>query len=308
MDHKPSNFHQGEKTMQEIAGELDQAFHNGSVIANAIMPGAVKFIARQRMVYVGSVDKDGWPWATFVIGEEQFAHADTDRRGITLDLRKVILNPSDTLWQNLHHDKRLGLLFLELATRRRLRVNATVNNHSDKTLHAVVEESYPNCPKFIQKRHLGNIVAKNATHQYVSTSTSLTATMGEIISTADTFFVASVLPDGHVDMSHRGGKPGFVIREDDTSLLIPDYPGNSMFNTLGNFVTNPRAGLLFYDFASNQAVQIRGSVTILHDQANKADLTGGTKRWWRVQIEETCLWDVPATMHWEFLDSSPFNP
>ena len=59
---------------------------------------------------------------------------------------------------------------------------------------------------------------------------------------ADTFFVASAHAERGVDASHRGGLPGFVRVLGDRTLEIPDYPGNSMFNTLGNPAADPRAG------------------------------------------------------------------
>ena len=58
-------------------------------------------------------------------------------------------------------------------------------------------------------------------------------------------------------MSHRGGKPGFVGVQGDT-LAIPDFRGNRFYNTLGNLLGDPRAGLLFVDFASGDILQIQG--------------------------------------------------
>ena len=61
----------------------------------------------------------------------------------------------------------------------------------------------------------------------------------------DTFFVASYADDGDdaarrgVDVSHRGGRPGFVQVDGDV-LTIPDFAGNFHFNTLGNLLVNPR--------------------------------------------------------------------
>ena len=83
-----------------------------------------------------------------------------------------------------------------------------------------------------------------------------------LIAAADTFFVASrsrpeVGSGGGLDMSHRGGRPGFVGVHGDT-LAIPDFRGNRFFNTLGNLLGDPRAGLLFVDFASGDLLQLQG--------------------------------------------------
>ena len=87
-----------------------------------------------------------------------------------------------------------------------------------------------------------------------------------LIAACDTFFVASrsrpeVGAEGGLDMSHRGGRPGFVGVHGDT-LAIPDFRGNRFYNTLGNLLGDPRAGLIFIDFASGDILQLQGTVTI----------------------------------------------
>src|SRR5262245_8801280 len=143
----------------------------------------------------------------------------------------------------------VGLLFIELATRRRLRVNGIVGKRLGDALWIRVAEAYPNCPKYIQRRELVSAAdEKPAPHPAPSAEgTVVDESLARLIRDADTFFVASAHPNGSVDCSHRGGKPGFITVEGNT-LHIPDYPGNSMFGTLGNLVLNPRAGLTFIDF------------------------------------------------------------
>ena len=68
------------------------------------------------------------------------------------------------------------------------------------------------------------------------------------ITAADTFFVATHAAGLGADVSHRGGHPGFVSVTDEGRLTWPDYPGNSMYMTLGNLELEPRAGLLFLDW------------------------------------------------------------
>src|SRR5207344_1303268 len=87
---------------------------------------------------------------------------------------------------------------------------------------------------------------------------TLSSDAARVVSGADTFFIASASAHAQtesgaegVDVSHRGGKPGFIRlteEEGHTVLTSPDFRGNFLFNTLGNLVTNPRAGLLFVDF------------------------------------------------------------
>ena len=79
-------------------------------------------------------------------------------------------------------------------------------------------------------------------------------------------------------MSHRGGKPGFVGVTGDT-LAIPDFRGNRFYNTLGNLLGDPRAGLLFIDFASGDILQLQGRVTI--DWHPEGSGPAGAERLWR---------------------------
>jgi hypothetical protein len=111
-----------------------------------------------------------------------------------------------------------------------------------------------------------------------------------------------------VDASHRGGNSGFVKIVDDQTLRIPDYQGNSMFNTLGNFTANPRAGLIFLDFESHRTLQLIGRPEILYDVEGSGEETGGTNRYWQFHIERWLEIDHAPQLVWEFLDASPYNP
>jgi len=63
-----------------------------------------------------------------------------------------------------------------------------------------------------------------------------------------------------VDVSHRGGLPGFMRVEPDGVLTAPEFPGNTFYNTLGNFLLNPRAGLWCADFRTGDVLQMTGDV------------------------------------------------
>ncbi|MDT1852839.1 FAD-binding oxidoreductase, partial [Acinetobacter baumannii] len=77
-----------------------------------------------------------------------------------------------------------------------------------------------------------------------------------------------------VDVSHRGGKAGFVRVADDGTLTIPDFDGNLFFNTLGNIVVNGKAGLLFVDFASGDLLQMSGDAEVIFDSPEIAAFQG----------------------------------
>lgn len=63
-------------------------------------------------------------------------------------------------------------------------------------------------------------------------------------------------PTTGVDISHRGGKPGFVQVSQDGRPKFPDYSGNNFFNTLGNIHDDGRVGLLFAELSTNSAVVV----------------------------------------------------
>ncbi len=301
------NYHEGELEIQRRAGELESGRRNGVVIGDMIKGGARPFIERQRYVVVGSLDGDGQPWTHVLFGETGFARSEDGRR-VTFDLARAFVDESDPLWSRLKHDARVGLLFVELGSRRRLRVNGTTRRDGDRLL-VDVDEAYPNCPKYIQRREvIGRIAPAGAELPSARTGAVLPDDLQSLIRKADTFFVASAHAERGVDASHRGGLPGFVRVLGDRTLEIPDYPGNSMFNTLGNLATDPRAGLLFVDFTGGRTLQLSGRAEILWDQEEARKRTGGTGRIWRLHVTGWREAALPADVAWELLDASPFNP
>ncbi len=301
-------FHEGELAVQERAGELEEGRRNGRVLADSIMMGAQKFVAQQPMVVLGSVDNQQDVWASVLFGQTGFVIA-RDERSLEFDLSRAGINKHDPLWQNIQGNPRLGALFLELATRRRLRINGTVSRPSADQLSLAVMECYPNCPKYIQRRLVRFEQAGQASDlSSAIDGQSLNGERAAMIEESDTFFVASAHAERGVDASHRGGQPGFVEVVDGRTLRIPDYSGNSMFNTLGNFAVNPRAGLVFLDFGRNRMLQLTGRAEISWDREDAAGRSGGTQRFWDFRVERWCESATHAGLRWEFLDYSPHNP
>ncbi len=302
-------FHKGELQVQERAGELEEGARNGRVVADSIMKGALKFVVQQPMVVLGSVDCEQNVWASVLFGPPGFVTAPNERR-VEFDLSRAGVNEHDPFWKNIEHSLRIGALFLELATRRRLRINGTVTRPTDGKLELDVEECYPNCPKYIQRRNVRFEAVNDAESapRPLYEGESLGADQSDLIVSSDTFFVASAHPRRGVDASHRGGAPGFVEVVDERTLRLPDYVGNSMFNTLGNFMVNPRAGLVFLDFERNRTLQRTGRAEILWGQEDTAGRTGGTQRFWTLRIDRWRESETHAGLRWEFLDYSPHIP
>ena len=301
-------FHEGELQVQERAGELEEGARNGRVVADSIMPGALKFVAQQPMVVFGSVDDQRNVWASVLFGPPGFVTAPDERR-VEFDFSPAGINEHDPFWTNIQHHPRIGALFLELATRRRLRINGKVARPTSDRLTLDVAECYPNCPKYIQRRLVQvEAVPRSGTGPSAIDGNVLNREQIALIQASDTFFVASAHRQRGVDASHRGGPPGFVEVVDQRTLRIPDYVGNSMFNTLGNFSANPRAGLVFIDFERNRTLLLTGRAEILWDREDAAGRTGGTQRFWTLGIDRWQELQTLIGLRWEFLDYSPHNP
>jgi hypothetical protein len=135
----------------------------------------------------------------------------------------------------------------------------------------------------------------------------LDAPARRLIETADTLFVASrsragIGESGGLDVSHRGGRPGFVDLQDD-ALVVPDFRGNRFFNTLGNLLGDPRCGLLFIDFSTGDLLHLQGTATI--DWAPSAGQPAGTQRSWRLVVERGWRRRGALPLAWTFGDYAP---
>ncbi|UPG96470.1 pyridoxamine 5'-phosphate oxidase family protein [Luteibacter aegosomatissinici] len=300
------HFHEGEREVQIRAGEAGIADRNIAVMSDTVIGGARPFIAKQFMVALGSVDASGNVWASLLFGKPGFAHT-TDGKAIDIDVPAAYRDTDEPLWNNVMTRKDVGMLFIEVGSRRRYRVNGTVSRLDEAGMQVSIREAYPNCPKYIQRRHL-RALGEPSAHAQTASGTVLRGTVESIIRDADTLFVASHHPETGADASHRGGDKGFIHIVDERTLRIPDYPGNSLFNTWGNFSVDPHAGLCIPDFANGRLLQLTGTVAMQWDQDDQAGETGGTRRYLQFNVERWILRDSIPKAEWEYLDASPFNP
>jgi predicted pyridoxine 5'-phosphate oxidase superfamily flavin-nucleotide-binding protein len=314
-------FHEGERAVQRAAGEQDAARQNGAIIGDAIAGGAADFLRAQRMLVVATRDARGRPWASVLFGAAGLASArdggrdegHQDGRLVTIDRTLAYGSPAEMPWSHLGPGASLGLLAIDLSTRRRLRINGRVEVLSDERLVLRVEQAYPNCPKYIQRRRLRSLApAGDARGVLVREGQTPDAALLAAVRAADTIFVASGHPSRGLDASHRGGQPGFIRVVPPDVLRIPDYAGNGMFNTLGNLAVDARCGVTVLDFTSGQLHQMTGDA-ILHLDAPGADDDGGddpslTGRSWDFRVQAWQSTALPVRADWEFLDYSPYNP
>ncbi len=78
--------------------------------------------------------------------------------------------------------------------------------------------------------------------------------------------LSSTRKDGLGDVTPRGDAPGFVKILDDTTIAIPDRPGNNRLDTLSNILERPAIGLIFLIPGVNEALRINGVAEIRDDE------------------------------------------
>ena len=94
------------------------------------------------------------------------------------------------------------------------------------------------------------------------------------------------------DVSPRGDSPGFVHVLDDSTLLVPDWPGNNRLDSLTNVTTNPRVGLLFLIPGVTETLRVNGRAEISTDAELVARWNVGGKQprsVLRVTVQEAYL-------------------
>lgn len=295
-------YHAGELAVQAQAGVQEMARKVGQGIKPVIATAARNFLRDQSLALIGSADQRGQVWASLLTGAPGFLQTPSEQ---TVRVAAAPL-PGDPLSDNLRDGADVGLLAIDLATRRRMRVNGVVELRPDGfTIRA--RQVYSNCHKYIQARRLeprANGARQAAT---VSRTDRLTPAQQAWISRTDTFFIASAHPNGGADISHRGGNPGFVRVVDATTLIVPDYAGNTMFQTLGNLHVNPQAGLLAIDFANGATLQLTGTARIIWDPDRVAAFTGA-QRLLEITVAEAVEMVDGSPFFARAVEPSPFNP
>lgn len=296
-----SPYHAGERAVQDRAGVRDLADAVGRGIRPTIPPGLDGFVGAQPLVVVAGADAAGRVWASPLVGDPGFVRA-IDEQTLRVAAAPA---PRDPLAPALTPGAAAGLLMIDLATRRRLRINGMVAAHPAGTLIVRAAQVYANCPTYIQKRAIASDVAIRRAGAQALWSGTLTTRQRRWVSGADTFFIATAHPQAGADASHRGGPPGFVRVVDARTLVFPDYPGNAMFNTLGNLAADPRAGLLFIDGDRGDTLHLTGRARVVWGDARAVT---GTERLVEFTLGEAIHLAGACPLRWRFVAASPFNP
>lgn len=294
----PGLFHEGEIALQRSVGMAEQVERIGARIVRDYMPEQHRdFYARLPFIVAATVDDAGDVWPTILTGQPGFISSPSPNL-LTINAQMQTADPAASGGQA---GGAIGLLGIELSSRRRNRMNGEIASSARGILEVEVGHAFGNCPQYIQLRDFAFASELDqAARHAVEETVGLTDEAREIISAADTFFVASYadrFDKREADVSHRGGKPGFVRIDEDGLLTIPDFSGNFLFNTLGNFVVNPRAGLLFIDFETGDILQLAGMAAIIAHSPEIAAFEGA-ERFWTFRPNRVVLRRGASALRW----------
>lgn len=286
-----TTWHPGEQALQARVGMRERMAEIGPQVIRDHMPDQHRELFNKLpTLLLGAIDAAGQPWATMLAGPPGFV-ATPD--ATTMTIATALDGQDPALAALLAHGPGVpvGLLGLEPRTRRRNRMNGRLTALSGEGLAVKVVQSFGNCPKYIQARDpLAWIDAPAGLARHLGAALDSEAI--DLIEAADTLFIASasapVPGDGRqdgVDVSHRGGPPGFLqVRrrlDGGVELWMPEFPGNRFFMTLGNLLRHPRAGLLVPDYARGELLHLSAETDIVWgDDARglRLRITGGLRR------------------------------
>ncbi len=291
-----SVFHAGEREVQRRLGVRTIEDFAQKVVRGYLPEQHREFYRSLPFLVVTARDEAGRPWVTLLTGE----FISPDPKHLQVDARP---SAGDPLARAFSVGTRVGILGIEFATRRRNRLNATVEallpvpegaGESSaapchwSSLRLRVDQAFGNCPQYIHERQWRSEPSARAR---AKRSQSLTSSQKEWISAADTFFIGTGI-DGDpedrrvgMDASHRGGEPGFVRVQDARRVVFPDYAGNNFFNTIGNLIGDARVGLTFVDFECGSLLQLSGRAKVDFD-AKQVTRHPGTRRLVTIDIDE----------------------
>ncbi|QPC63712.1 hypothetical protein HYE67_005943 [Fusarium culmorum] len=281
------------------------------------------------LVALGTLDDKGRPWTTIWGGERGFA------RPVAEDV--LALNSSvDTrydpvfraLWDGIDEEgvkqgainrpndgegKEMSGLAIDLETRDRVKLagkmvaGATVDEGKTVQLAMAVTESLGNCPKYLNKK---DVVPHAMEPELVSEKLPLPQEALDIVAAADMLFLSST--NGHaMDTNHRGGSPGFirVIRneEDGVELIYPEFSGNRLYQTLGNFKVNPRVGVAIPDYNTANVLYLTGTASVLVGE-EASSLLARTKLAVKISVTSAKFVKSGLPFRGSLGEYSPYNP
>jgi ferredoxin-NADP reductase/predicted pyridoxine 5'-phosphate oxidase superfamily flavin-nucleotide-binding protein len=308
-NHGDSPFHAGERQVQERLGVREEIESFARRVVRDHMPEQHRgFYAQLPFVLLATLDDRGRPWASLVAGRPGFMTS-PDARSLDIAARPLF---GDPLNDTLKADADIGLLGIQLETRRRNRLTGRIASLGPDGFTVTVGQAFGNCPQYIQTRAVEVLPEVDAAPQRrpVSRSDRFDKRTRALIERSDTLFIATAYSEDRAavsqgaDVSHRGGKPGFVRLEGERSFLFPDFSGNNHFNTVGNILLNPKAGFLFVDFHAGDLVYMTGAAEIIWD-GEEVQAFAGAERLIRFRAEVVIRVEGSLPLRFGFEEYSP---
>lgn len=242
---------------------------------------------------LGTKDEEGRPWATVWGGEPGFAAPASQS---TVDIKTLVDSRYDPVAESLLRGSAnedsvsaesagqlVAGLAIDLEARKRVKLHGRkIAGSLDADSHELgqdcqgqsergmahlslfIQGCLGNCPKYLNMK---KIIPALPDPKLISDTPHLPPAAVELLNRADCMFVASTHGAEDMDTNFRGGPPGFVrLMSNGPSgsvLVYPEYSGNRLYQTLGNFQMTPLAGYFFPDFDTGNALYVTGTPEIL---------------------------------------------
>lgn len=311
-------FHEGELELQRRFGVESAVAQFAPKAIRPYMPDQHRdFYTSQPFLAVSARDSRGMIWATMIAngGSSDFVTS-PDPFTLTID---AIMLPGDALQEALKDGDDLGILGIEFGTKRRNRVNGSIRRrHTSGPKRTCIDfqvgQSFGNCPQYIKPRQwwkrTPTVKLNEGASRSIQRQEELSETQIEQIKNSDTIFVASGYrgqgnsPSYGNDVSHRGGPRGWIKVTDSKVIILPDFSGNDMYNTLGNIVMDNRFGLSVPLFETGGMIQMTGRASIDYDQQHINEIYPGALRLVVFEIDEVVtIADGSLPIAWSSNDS-----
>ncbi len=282
----PMTFHEGERKLHSLLHVPPQ--YNPT--SPGLSPHATRLLHMSSLLALGTLDDEGRPWTTLLGGQPGFARSLGQS---IIGIRTVVDRKYDPVVELLvgerqdgkvpevgNYGRLVSALGIHLATRDRVKLagkmfagalgNLDSEDAEDENGAAeiqavfVIQQSLGNCPKYLNKKRIIPSIPRPVLS---SDSLPLSNLALNLLAKADMFFVSASNQGFSMSTNHRGGPPGFVrVAKNDNAgvvLVYPELSGNRLYQTLGNMWTTPKAGLMFPDFDSGDALYITGTTEIV---------------------------------------------
>ena len=324
MNLTTKGWNEGEVRMHQVMHVPEQGYPT--------RPGlsfhAQRLLHMSSLLALGVVDEQGRPWTTLIGGEAGFARSLGQSIVGVKALADVQQDPVlQTILQHSRNKNNQGddartdfqefsALGIHLATRDRVKIQgqllgagvvSTHENISEVQIAFAVKGSLGNCPKYLNKKDL---VLTTPEPVLLSDTIPLSEPALALLSQADLFFITSHQPDS-MSTNHRGGSPGLIRvlqnDQDGCILVYPEYSGNRFYQTLGNLIIDPRAGLAIPDFETGNILYLTCTTKVLYGESAASTLPRSNLA---VQLLVTAVKHVQHGLAFRASagEPSPYNP